>query len=247
MAIDWVLIATIGGIILIAGIIRGYSGFGFSMVAAISLSLILSPSEVVPVIFLLEVVASAWLLPQVFKQVDWKSLTWLSGGVLLGTPVGVYLLASVPPRPMRGAIAVVVMILAVFLWTGFTLRQMPGRGKTVATGLVSGILNGATTIGAPPVILFYLSTPAGVAVSRASLIAFFLATDLLALGICALHGLVTIKTAIQGSACIAPMLIGIGLGNRFFNPDKAEVFRRMTLVLLVLLAAIVLTRAIWNL
>ena len=54
------------------------------------------------------------------------------------------------------------------------------------------------------------------------------------------------KTGILGGACIAPMLIGIGLGNRFFNPDKAEVFRRMTLVLLVLLAAIVLTRAVWD-
>lgn len=240
------MMAIIGGVILAAGVIRGYSGFGFSMVAAISLSLVFSPSEVVPVIFLLEVAASAWLLPRVFKQIDWRSLSWLSAGVLLGTPAGVYLLASVPPSPMRALIALVVMILAVFLWLGFTLRKMPGRGKTIITGIVSGILNGATTIGGPPVILFYLSTPAGVAVSRASLIAFFLWTDVLALAACAAQGLVTVKTGILGGACIAPMLIGIGLGNRFFNPIKAQAFRRKVLVLLVLLALIVLIRAVWD-
>ncbi len=59
MLIDLGLIATVGGVILVAGVIRGYSGFGFSMVAAISLSLFFSPSEVVPVIFSLEVAASA--------------------------------------------------------------------------------------------------------------------------------------------------------------------------------------------
>lgn len=246
MPIDWVPVTTIGGVICIAGVIRGYSGFGFSMVAAISLSLVFSPSEVVPVIFLLEVTASAWLLPRVIKQVDWKSLTWLFAGVLLGTPAGVYLLASLPARPMRAAIALVVMTLAVFLWTGLALRKMPGRRKTMLTGMVSGILNGATTIGGPPVILFYLSTPAGVAVSRASLIAFFFATDLLALGVCATQGLVTLKTGVLGGACITPMLIGIGVGNRFFDPSKAQAFRRKVLVLLVLLALIVLIRAIWD-
>lgn len=244
MAIDWVLTAIMAGIILVAGVVRGYSGFGFSMVAVISLSLAFPPPDVVPVIFLLEVIASAWLLPRVLKQVDWKSLTWLAAGVLFGTPVGVYLLASVPPRPMRAAIALVVVILAVSLWSGLRLRTMPGRGKTMLTGLVSGILNGATTIGAPPVILFYLSTPAGVAVSRASLIAFFLGTDLLALGVCAAQGLVSIKTGALAGACVAPMLIGIGLGNRFFDPGKAGAFRRRVLVLLVLLALIVLIRAI---
>ncbi|MBC2744407.1 MAG: sulfite exporter TauE/SafE family protein [Desulfosarcina sp.] len=193
-------LAYLGIAILSAGIIRGYSGFGFSMIAVMSVTLVLPPSEVVPIILMLEVVASLWLLPRVWRQVDWKSLVWLSAGVLVGTPVGVYLLANIPPRPMRAAIAVVVMVMVVLLWTGFALKQMPGRGKTVVVGALSGVLNGSATIGGPPVILFYLSSPASIAVSRASLIAFFLGTDIVAFLLCLQQGLVTTKTAIMGRA-----------------------------------------------
>ncbi len=81
--------------VLVAGIVRGYSGFGFSMIATTSMSLLLPPVEVIPVILLLEILASAWLLPHVWKQIDWKSLSWLSLGVLVGTTAGIYLLEHV--------------------------------------------------------------------------------------------------------------------------------------------------------
>ena len=35
--------------ILLAGVVRGYSGFGFAMIAVLSLSLFLPPAAVVPV------------------------------------------------------------------------------------------------------------------------------------------------------------------------------------------------------
>jgi len=235
----------VGGSILIAAIIRGYSGFGFSMVAVISLSLVFTPKEVVPLILLMEVVASASLLPRVWRQVDWHSLLWLSAGVLFGTPAGVYLLANIHARPMRAAIAIAVMALVVLLWRGFALKSMPGRGQTLATGVASGLLNGSATIGGPPVILFYFSTPAGVAVSRASLIAFFLGTDILAFVICLVQGLVNVKTGVMLAACLIPLLIGIGLGSHFFKQSNEESFRRKVLILLMILSLVAFIRALW--
>ena len=76
-----------GTAVFIAAVVRGYSGFGFSMISTVSLTLVLPPAEVVPVVLLLEVIASGWLLPQVWRQVDWASLIPLSAGVVLGTPV----------------------------------------------------------------------------------------------------------------------------------------------------------------
>jgi len=235
----------LGCSILVAGIIRGYSGFGFSMVAVMSLSLIFPPVEVVPLILVLEIVASVSLLPRVWRQVDWRSLLWLSMGVLLGTPAGVYLLANVPARPMRAAIAITVMTLVVLLWRGFALKTMPGRNQTLFTGVASGLLNGAATIGGPPVILFYLSTPAGVAVSRASIIAFFLGLDFLTFVICLSQGLVHAKTGVMAGACLIPLLIGISLGSHFFNQSNEESFRRKVLVLLMILGIAALIRALW--
>lgn len=233
-----------GCVILFAGIIRGYSGFGFSMIAVVSLSLVIPPAEIVPVILVLEVLASLWLLPGVWRQIHWRSLSWLSIGVLIGTPAGVYLLTNISPNFMRAAIAVVVMVLVILLWCGFSLKTVPGRGKTVITGLVSGVLNGSATIGGPPVILFYLSTSTVAAVSRASLIAFFLGTDILAFVICLTQGLVTPKTGMMCVSSLIPLLLGLRVGNHFFSLSKADAFRKKVLILLMALAVIALVRAI---
>lgn len=235
-----------GTLVLAAGVIRGYSGFGFSIIAVTGLSLVLPPAEIVPVILLLEIAASTWLLPRVWQDIHWRSLSWLWLGVLIGTPIGVYLLASIPPRPMRMAISLAVLGLSLLLRLGISLKKMPGRGQTMAIGTAAGLLNGSAAIGGPPVILFYFSTPAGAAVSRASLIALFFGTDLLALILCGTQELVNSQTAVMGSVCLLPLLIGIVLGNRFYTRSRAEVFRRRVLLLLMGLAVVSLARAFWS-
>jgi uncharacterized membrane protein YfcA len=232
--------------VLVAGIIRGYSGFGFSMIATTSMTLVLPPVEVIPVVLVLEILASAWLLPRVWKQIDWRSLSWLSAGVLIGTPPGVYLLAHVPAKPMRAGIALAIMVLVALLWRGFQLKKMPGKPGTVATGLFSGFLNGSAAIGGPPVILFYFSSPAGVTVSRASIIAYFLGTDSLAWAVSLAQGLVTLKTGILTGILCAPLLLGIFIGNRFFTHSKAGEFKRKVLILLMFLALAALLRTIYG-
>ncbi len=230
--------------ILVAAFIRGYSGFGFAMIGVVALSIVLEPVQVVPVILMLDVIASLWLLPGVWSKIDWKTLSWLSVGVFAGTPAGVFLLANMPANLMRGAIAVVVLILTVFLWKGYAATKMPGRVKTAATGIASGVLNGSSGVGGPPVILFYFSSPAGVAVSRASLIAFFFGTDVLAFIMSAFNGLVTAKTLFLGGMLIIPLMIGIAVGGRLFSNTQPDSFRKKVLLLLMVLSVTALARSV---
>ena len=155
-----------------AAVVRGYSGFGFSLLAIISLSLLLPPAEIVPSIFLMEIAASLHLLPGVWRDIHWRALLWLGLGCLLGTPFGVYALANVPAAPMTLALAVFVLVSAVLLARGYALKTMPGPAATFATGTASGLFNGGFGTGGPPVILFFFSSPAGAAAGRASIIAY---------------------------------------------------------------------------
>ena len=193
---------------------------------------------------MLEVAASAWLLPRVWRNIHWASLTWLALGVLIGTPLGIYLLASVPPREMRITIGIVVLLLGVFMWRGFTLLKMPNRVQTSMAGIASGVLNGGTSMGGPPIILFYLSGPAGAAASRASMIAFFLGTDIFAFGMAMAHGLTTSQTWFLVAIALVPLWLGIWLGSRYFDPEKKEAYRRRTIVLLMVLALLSLGRTL---
>lgn len=197
-------------VVFIAGFIRGYSGFGFSMIVVTSLSLVFAPVQIVPVVLLLEVAASAWLIMRVWGQVDWRFLRWLFLGVVIGTPVGLFLLSRIPASPMRSAIAITVMGLAVMLWRGFQLKKTPGKLAMTASGMVSGVLNGSAAIGGPPVVLLFFSSSASVAISRASLIIFFLGTDIYATIMCTVQGLVTGRTLLvallfDDSACDRPL------------------------------------------
>lgn len=233
-------------VIFLAGYIRGYSGFGASMIIVIGLSLFFPIQKIVPAILMLEVLASSYLLPKVFKQVDWKSLSILLIGVFIGTPLGVYFLKTLPDKPMQAAVAIIVITLIPLLWRGFSLKQMPGKASTVGTGLISGVINGSAAIGGPPVVLFYFSSPKGTDISRASLIAFFLVTDIIGSGICAISGLIDVSTIITTGCFFIPLVLGLTLGSHSFFKTDPEIFRKRVLGLLAFMALTTLGKAIWG-
>jgi hypothetical protein len=230
-----------------AAIVRGYSGFGFSMLAVTSLSLLLPPAEIVPSIFIMEVAASLHLLPSVWRDIHWRALLWLTAGCLVGTPFGVYALAHVAPAPMTLALAVSVLIAAILLTRGYALKSLPGPAVTFATGTSSGLLNGSLGIGGPPVILFFFSSPAGAAAGRASMIAYFLITDIMGLAWQGWSGLINMTTIWHALIFLPALTAGIWLGNRGFMTADPVDFRRWVLRLLMLLAALAGAKALTQL
>lgn len=227
-----------------AAIVRGYSGFGFSLLAITSLSLLLPPSQTVPSIFMMEIVASLHLLPGVWRNIHWRALLWLGVGCLVGTPVGVYALAHVAAAPLTLALAVFVLVSALLLAQGYAPKSMPGRGATFATGTASGLFNGSFGVGGPPVILFFFSSPAGAAAGRASIIAYFLLTDLTGLAWQGSEGLLNLAAVWRALLFLPPLLAGVWLGNRSFSNANPEQFRRWVLRLLMLLAVLTGARAL---
>jgi len=212
---DWLPLLLVYGSLCVFGaaIVRGYSGFGFSLLSITALSLVLPPVTVVPSIFLLEVAASVRLLPEVWGHVHWRSIRLLLVGCLVATPLGVSALANVPILPMKLALAVFVLVSAILLTRGVAPKSMPGTMGTLGTGIATGLLNGGFGMGGPPLVIFYLSTPAGAAAGRASTIAFIIATDLMGLAAQAREGLITADTFRLAAWFLSPLLLGVWLGS----------------------------------
>src|SRR5881409_3735982 len=154
VTIAYSIVAVLG-----AAFVRGYSGFGFSLLAVTALSLRLPPAEIVPSIFLMEIAASIHMLPAIWREVHWRAIGILLLGYTITVPLGVWFLASVPEAPMKVALGVCVLIAVMLLMRGIVLKQMPSTATTLATGGASGLLNGAFGTGGPPVILFFFSSP----------------------------------------------------------------------------------------
>ena len=225
--------------ILLAAIVRGFSGFGFSMLVITSISLIIPPVEVIASVMMLEVAASIHMLPGVWRSVHWRSLGFLTLGQIIATPLGVWALANLPVGPMKLALGLFVLGTVALLASGFALKRMPGVAATTATGAASGLLNGAFGIGGPPVVLFFLSSPAGAAAGRASLVAFFFLTDIVALGWQFQQNLLTLDHLRNAALYLPALIAGIWIGSLGFKRADPAIFRKTVLALLAVLATLI--------
>jgi uncharacterized membrane protein YfcA len=224
--------------------VRGYGGFGSGLLWSSSLSIVLPPAQVVPIVFMLDLAASAQLLPKVWGDIHWRSLRWLLLGAGVAIPAGIYVLARAGAAPIRIAIAVVVLSATALLWRGLALKRIPGAGAALATGALCGLLGGAMGMSGPPAILFYFSSPAPVTIARASIIAFFAGGDVVGIAAGAAHELVTTAVLVKTALLLPAALIGNALGNRQFIRADPQTFRRIVLLMLVALSVAVFVRAL---
>jgi uncharacterized protein len=240
---DWEVLALSSAAVFLAAIVRGFSGFGFSLLAITAISLILPVAQIVPSIFLLEIAASLNLIPSIWREIHWGSLRWLMVGYVVGLPAGGYALIHAPEAPAQIVLGIFVIGTAILMLRGFHLARTPGTGASTGTGVASGVLNGAFGIGGPPVVLFYFSTPGAAAIGRASVIAFFLFTDALGILFFASQGIVTRQSFVQSLVWLPALLIGVWLGAHGFRRMDQAAFRRWVLIILIALALLGIGKA----
>ena len=230
--------------ILLAAVIRGYSGFGFSALTVTSLSLVLPPAEVVPTAFLLEIVASLFMLPMVWRSIDWQKLNWLVLGILAGTPAGLLFLAEVPQDPVRFAISGLVLVACFLLWKNVRIRSEGGRIRLLVVGGISGLVNGAAGIGGLPIVLFLLSGSIRAEVLRATIVAFLFCSDIYATLLSGSQNLLSKELLARSVLFLFPLVVGVAIGHRGFVKSSPESFRKFAIGLLILLSLAVIVRGI---
>ena len=230
--------------ILIAAVIRGYSGFGFSALTVTSLSLILPPAEVVPTAFLLEIAASMFMLPMVWRSIDWQKLNWLVLGILAGTPAGLLFLAEVPQDPVRFTISGLVLVACFMLWKNVRIRSEGGSRRLLVVGCFSGLVNGAAGIGGLPIVLFLLSGSIRAEVLRATIVAFLFCSDIYATLLSGSQHLLSNELLFRSVLFLFPLVVGVALGHRGFVKSSPESFRKFAIGLLILLSLAVIVRGI---
>lgn len=251
------VLAYAAAVVFGAGIVRGFAGFGFSALSVAGLSLVMPPAQVVPPIFMLEVLASLSLLRGALAHASWRWLGWLLAGNALFIPVGVALLAWLPETPLRGLIGLLLLAAAVASRFGWAMALEPTRGVRFAAGVVSGLFNGVAAIGGIALAVLLSTSAMAPAMMRATMIVLFLFTDLYALAVAALMpgggaeggadggpALLGVQT-LRWALFLAPaMLLGVWVGQRSFAGISPERFRRIVLDLLIAIAVLGVLRAL---
>lgn len=239
-------------LVLFAGFVRGLTGFGFSALCVSSLSVFLPPAQVVPALFVLEILASISLLKACWPDVHWTWLRVLALGNLVFIPLGVLTQQSLSADSMRILIAVLIFGIAMAQLRGLSPHGEPSRTLQWGTSLFSGWLNGLAAIGGIAVAMVFNQTRLPPKVMRASLVVMFLFTDLFALLCLALMAHLSIvptsidditgPTVFWSVVWLPAMLLGIFLGHRQSAHISAERFRRLVQVLLLVIALLMAAR-----
>ena len=157
----------------VAALLRGFTGFGFAIAAVPLLSLALPPARVVPLAVVLQVLASVVDLRAASRITDWRSMLWLSPGMVAGTPLGLFLLTRLSANQARLAIGVLILGSVVLLGRGMRLPARPASWMIGLVGMISGVMNGVAAMSGPPVVAYLYGTAAQRNGVRATSLVFF--------------------------------------------------------------------------
>ena len=213
--------------VFVASIIRGFNGFGFSATCISGFSFILPAIEIVPLILILEVLISIFMIPYIWNAIDWNFVLKLLFGIIFGSPIGILLLKYLNPETTHLSICLIVIFFSILLMRGYSNQKINNNYTKVFTGIVSGSLNGLTTLGGMPVALFLLITSIQPAIIRGSLAALFFLTDIYAFILSFFGGIVDITTIHRCIPLIFILPLGVYIGNKFFIKSKEEAYRNL--------------------
>ena len=231
-------------IVFIASIIRGFNGFGFSATCISGFSFILPAIEIVPIILILEVFISVFMFPYIWNKIDWNFVFKLLIGIAFGSPIGLYLLKYLSPETTHLSVCLIIIFFSILLMRGYTNKSINNDQSKIFTGVISGALNGLTTLGGMPVALFLLVTSIQPVIIRASLASLFFLTDVYAFILSFFAGIVDMITIYRTIPLIIILPIGVFVGNKFFIKSKEQVYRKVVFYFLIVISIFGILRII---
>ena len=229
---------------ILAGVVRGFAGFGAAMIFIPVVGIYADPVTTVVALQIMDGVGALPLLRRGFREGEPRSVAFMTAAAVLSLPLGIYFLATTQSEVFRWIVAFLVLGLLALMISGWRYRRRLGRVATAGVGLVSGIMSGFFGMGGPPVILMYMSGPYRPQVVRANIIIFFFLITIVAYVLLTFRGLLTAERIWLGLILILPYGLATLVGQRIFDPEKEAVFRAVAYV--VILGSVLMSLPIWS-
>jgi uncharacterized membrane protein YfcA len=216
-------------IIGISALIQGTVGFGFSLVAVPLLAFAMPLKEIVPMLVLYSLFLNIMVWFKVNGKVDKKKIMLLIIFGLISIPLGIYILNYVKEIYIQIFVGILIIISSLAMIKNYKITFKNDTMAYGLAGILSGILNGATSLSGPPVILMLSNEGVNKGSFRKTLATYFMVLNIFSLPMFIASGLLDrpllIKSAIIFPSMVIGVILGIGLGNRM----KENHFRKITL------------------
>jgi uncharacterized membrane protein YfcA len=239
LGLGWIVLS-----VLLGGLLRGFTGFGFAIAATPLLSLALPPVDAVVMVMLMGFGIGLTDLKSAVEKADRRAVVHLASGMVVATPAGVLALTMLPAAEARFAIALVLVVTSLILVSGLRFRSVPGAPVAVGLGALSGLFNGLAAMPGPPVIAYCLALPLSPDRIRATMMLYFLATSAIGLSSAALSGLLSLRGLLLAALAFPILLLGVRVGAAGFRRFGLRLYRPVSVASLAVLTAVVLVNAL---
>ncbi len=236
---------------LTAGVVKGAIGFALPLIIMSGLSLFLDPLVALGGVILPALLSNVWQVarfgwPDIKDAIReyWRYVVIVCAMILLVAQIVTYL----PERAFYLVLGVPVVALSLIQLLGVQFRIPPHRRNMAEWGIggIAGAMGGVTGSWGPPTVLYLmaLQTPRarqilvqGVvySVSGVSLVLGHLQS-----------GVLNASTAPFSAALLIPTVLGMRLGFKFGDRINADLFRRITLIVLIVAGANLVRRGIFG-
>ncbi|MDF1721101.1 MAG: sulfite exporter TauE/SafE family protein [Minwuia sp.] len=221
---------------VLAGMTRGFSGFGAALVFVPLSSSLLDPKIAVVVLWMINSTFGFPMTLRGVRKCNWREMIPITIGIAIATPFGTWILTHAPIDVLRWIISLMVLAAVVALAAGWRrTRPVPPVG-VVGVGMVSGVAGGIAGFYGPPVILFWVGGAEDSRTARHNFNALFAVTMVVGGLTFLAFGLIGMEQVLLVLVLGPVYGIGLFLGARLFPFASERVFRRAALSLCALSA-----------
>jgi uncharacterized membrane protein YfcA len=227
-------------IIFIASLVRGFTGFGLALVAVPLIQFFLPVSDTAVFIALVNICFSLLYFRRSKRYITGQPIgtmvLWTGAGVAAGTVI----LKFVNPAYIQLVWGVLILLIVIALIRGMNFGIRSERSAFRLSGMLGGILAGATGITGPPVAIILSSVKTPKEKFSAVLSLFILFAVSFAFVFYYAAGLIHVRTLLLALTTIPAMLAGLYIGDRLVSRINQKTFTAVIYVVLVIMGIITL-------
>ncbi len=227
------LFAAMEAVVFVAFYVRATIGFGSGLISVALLSLSFPVKQVVPVVLLLDFFGSLGLGAYDFHEMQWRELSWLVPGSLIGLAIGALVLAHTNAQDLTRFLGIFILAYVVYA-VAARPERMPriSRPWALPLGVFGGVIGSLYGGGGPPLVAYLQMRHLDKRAFRATFQGIALADNIVRAGLYVGLGLLTLALSVTFVVLAPAAALGLYLGNHLHMRINQKTFLRATLVLL---------------
>ena len=217
---------------ILAGVVRGFSGFGSALIYVPLIAAIYEPRIATVSFVLMDYICVAPYAVGAFRKAQWRQVGPAFAASILTVPLGTTMVQNAAdPVVLRWGMAAFVLTFVVLIAGGWRYPFKPSTPAAMGAGALSGFCGGAAQMSGPPVILYWLGSPDAAVTVRANLLVFLIMLGMTLVANYAWHGLITPMPIALGVLLWPVYILALAVGARWFKGASDAGYRRVAYVI----------------